>query len=278
MLVDLEDGEDESQHVFDEVFQQGPVAVVHLNQSMGRRLWLAIREIKEVEIQTGIRAEHVRALIDVLVDPLLFGERRERVDRLERVGWLESAEGRYRRIPSSGHVVHVHLPFRLHVHFIGERWERLVEGVSVVGRRKHMRLIRVKRVVQWRLREVVSQGELRIHGGGACSRGVVGICGGGGQRVRQARRGTGAGGTDLGGLLRQLGVLDACFDHLLLLLPLLVVTPPHRPFVFALQPEIFARSAQPFPFVALLSSQATCKATCTRSRQLPPSRSTSFPY
>lgn len=131
-----------------------------------------------------------------------------------------------------------------------------------------MRLVGIELIVQVWLGEVVSQGELRIHGRGTGAGGEVGIRGGGGQRMRQARRRLRAGGTYLRRLLRQLRALDDIFDDLLLLLPLVVVAPPHRPFVFALEPEVFARFALPLTFVALLSSQATCEASCS-SQPLP---------
>lgn len=94
--------------------------------------------------------------------------------------------------------------------------------------------------------------------------------------MRQARRCLSAGGTCLRRLLRQLGALDDIFDDLLLLLPLVVVAPPHRPFVFAFEPEMFTRFTLPLTFVALLSSQATCEATY--SGQLPTSFSSSLSH
>lgn len=77
MLADVEDGKDESQHVGDEMIQQRPIAVVDLDQSMRRRLREPLREIEEVEIQALVHVEHVGVLKDVVMDPFLFGKRRE---------------------------------------------------------------------------------------------------------------------------------------------------------------------------------------------------------
>lgn len=79
--------------------------------------------------------------------------------------------------------------------------------------------------------------------------------------MRQSRGCLDIGRTHLRRLFRQFCALDYVFDDFLLLFPLLVITPPHWPFVFAFEPEMFASFALSFAFVTLLSPKATSKAT-----------------
>jgi hypothetical protein len=67
----------------------------------------------------------------------------------------------------------------------------------------------------------------------------------------------------MGIFLLQLGVLDDVLDVLLLLAALLVVAPPHGPFVFTLEAEVAARSAARLALIALLSSKPASKAALT---------------
>ena len=53
-------------------------------------------------------------------------------------------------------------------------------------------------------------------------------------------------------LLGELGALDDVLDRLLLLLALLVVAPPERALVLALQAEVLARATGRLALVALL--------------------------
>lgn len=64
------------------------------------------------------------------------------------------------------------------------------------------------------------------------------------RRVRRVRR-----------LLRELLALDNHFDVVLLLPARLVVAPPHRPLILALQAEVSARRAHGRSFVTLFPPQ-----------------------
>lgn len=63
-------------------------------------------------------------------------------------------------------------------------------------------------------------------------------------------------------LFGQLGSLNDALDHFLLLPSLLVVTPPHRALVFALQSQMSASFAAGFALIAFLPSQSACEAAC----------------
>lgn len=56
------------------------------------------------------------------------------------------------------------------------------------------------------------------------------------------------------GLFCEFRSLDNVLDHLLLLPPLLIVAPPHRPLVFAFESKMSAGLATRFSFIALLPS------------------------
>lgn len=62
-------------------------------------------------------------------------------------------------------------------------------------------------------------------------------------------------------LFRQLCVLDYILDVLLLLLALIIVTPPRRSFVLALQSEIPACFTLTLSFIAFLSSKPAGETT-----------------
>lgn len=61
--------------------------------------------------------------------------------------------------------------------------------------------------------------------------------------------------------LRQLGSLDNGFDVLLLFPSLLIVAPPHRPFVLAIEAKVSAGLTFRSRLVTLLSAETTCEAT-----------------
>jgi hypothetical protein len=69
--------------------------------------------------------------------------------------------------------------------------------------------------------------------------------------------------------LGQFGFLDDCFDVLLLLSSLLIVTPPNRPFVLAIETEMSAGLAFRPRLVALLSAETACEATWAPSEARP---------
>lgn len=66
-------------------------------------------------------------------------------------------------------------------------------------------------------------------------------------------------------LLGDFSALYYVLDVLLLLLPLIVVGPPRRSFVLALQPQVLACFTLTLAFVTLLSSKAACEATYNAS-------------
>lgn len=66
-------------------------------------------------------------------------------------------------------------------------------------------------------------------------------------------------------LLGQLCPLDDVLDGLLLRLALLVIAPPQRPLVLALETEVFARLAARLSFVALLPSETASEAAWSAS-------------
>lgn len=74
----------------------------------------------------------------------------------------------------------------------------------------------------------------------------------------------------MGGLFGEFGSLNDVLDHLLLLPPLLIIAPPHGPFVFALESQMSAGLASGFSFVALLPSQPACEAAWQESVKLNP--------
>lgn len=61
--------------------------------------------------------------------------------------------------------------------------------------------------------------------------------------------------------LIHLGLLDLVLDMLFLEAPLLGIPPPNRTLVIASHAEVIASTARGVLLVALLSAQATCKAT-----------------
>ena len=69
--------------------------------------------------------------------------------------------------------------------------------------------------------------------------------------------------------LGQFGFLDDRFDVLLLLSSLLIVTPPNRPFVLAIETQMFAGLALGPRLVALLSAETACEATWVPSEPGP---------
>jgi len=62
-------------------------------------------------------------------------------------------------------------------------------------------------------------------------------------------------------LLGELRPLDDGLDVFLLILPVLIIAPPHWSLVFAVETQVFASLAGGLAFIALLSSQSTCEAT-----------------
>ena len=69
MLVDLENGEDQSQHVVDKVVQQPSVVLVDVDEGLLRGVvCLAVGKVEEVEVQTLFRrAERGRGPVQALV-------------------------------------------------------------------------------------------------------------------------------------------------------------------------------------------------------------------
>ena len=63
-------------------------------------------------------------------------------------------------------------------------------------------------------------------------------------------------------LFGELRALDDVFDGFFLLPAHLVVAPPHRSLVLALQSQVSARFAAWFALVALLASKPACEASC----------------
>ena len=61
--------------------------------------------------------------------------------------------------------------------------------------------------------------------------------------------------------LGELRPLDDGLDVFLLILPVLIIAPPHRSLVLAVETQVFASLAGRLSFIALLSSQSTCEAT-----------------
>lgn len=59
----------------------------------------------------------------------------------------------------------------------------------------------------------------------------------------------------------ELGILDNGLDHLFVISALIIVPPPDRPFVLALQLQIVAGLADRFAFVALLSPETASETT-----------------
>ena len=74
--------------------------------------------------------------------------------------------------------------------------------------------------------------------------------------MRKPRRGADRSLDGVGSLLRELLALDDHLDVVLVFSPRLVVAPPHRPLVLALQPQVLACRAQGRTLVALLPSQS----------------------
>lgn len=66
--------------------------------------------------------------------------------------------------------------------------------------------------------------------------------------------------------LKHLGLLDLVLDALLLESPLLCVSPPYRTLIFASHTEVDTSTAGRVVFIAFLSTQTTCKATCLNVR------------
>lgn len=264
VLIDFEDGENEPEHVVDEVVQQRAVAVIDLDERVRGGRHRAVGEVEEVEIHALFGAERIGPRVEILVDPCLLEKGQH---GREGRGRLKGAKGRHGGIAARGDVVDVHLPFRLDVDFVGGG-PGLIGGGGVVRRRLRVQRVGIERVVDVRRGEVISHGILGIHRRRAGVGGDVGVGGGCGQGVRQAGGGLGAGGSHLGGFLGQLGALDDVLDRLLLLLALVIVAPPHRPLVLALEPQMLAGLALALPFVTLLSSQPTCEAAYDDPRVL----------
>ena len=216
--VALEHGEDEAQHVVDEVLEQGPVAVLDLDRRLLLLLLLRGRrrrrraEVEDVHAERGIVV-----LLGQRVEDVLARGRREQVlghpvggggQRAEAAGGrgLEGAEGADGRVAAQRHVVDEHLALGLDVDGVGRglageggvgEMVGVGEGGVVVGevrleRRRVERGVVVVEVEGGLERGAEVEVGARVLGRGARAAGRVRVRGRRGQRVReggQRRRG-----------------------------------------------------------------------------------------
>lgn len=84
--------------------------------------------------------------------------------------------------------------------------------------------------------------------------------------------GVGAHRHTLRSLLVELGALDDVLDDFFLTPSLIIVAPPHRPLVFALETQVFACAARGLSLITLLPSKTTCEAPCKGSVSPMPKR------
>jgi hypothetical protein len=66
--------------------------------------------------------------------------------------------------------------------------------------------------------------------------------------------------------LKHLGLLDLVLDALLLESPLLRISPPYRTLILASHTEVDTSATGRVALIALLPTQSTCEATCSRIR------------
>ena len=184
LLCDLEHGEDESQDVLDEMVQQRPVALVHVNDGLLGEGGRVVREGTGVKLQP----RRVRVLAQQLLRVGLWqpgvgrkgGQRQGSVGERRRRRRLQRAKGRDGRVASCGNVVDEHLPFRVDVDLVGGVGAGTSSSASTASdadadadaRRVGAATLAVRRRIERRVHgtgeiEIVGQGKGRVFRGAA---------------------------------------------------------------------------------------------------------------